>query len=151
MALYTVTTDNYVDKLKMCNEVKYTQHYLSEEWKCCAVHCLTYGTNQVLSLVLSPDSHCVSQLLTTSMICDQPYTWYNVAVTKTLLLRTYPDPVDPIPDFSWSIYAKMLLLVSGTGHWLNPTYIIGIVGVFEEPLTLDRNQLGFFRPSQRII
>ena len=59
-ALYTVTTDNYVHKLKMCIEVKYTQCYLSEEWKYCVVHCLTYGTNQVLSLVLSPDSRCVS-------------------------------------------------------------------------------------------
>ena len=49
--------------------------------------------------VLVPDS----QLLTTSMICDQPQLWYNISVTKTLLLRTYPNPVDPIPDFSRSI------------------------------------------------
>ena len=56
LALYTVTTDDYVHKLKMCIEVKYTQHYLPEEWKCCVVHCLTIGTNQVLGLVLSPDT-----------------------------------------------------------------------------------------------
>ena len=59
-ALYTITTDNYVHKLKMCIEVKYTQRYLSKEWKCCVVYCLTIGTNLVLSLVLSPDSQCVS-------------------------------------------------------------------------------------------
>ena len=46
----------------MCIEVKYTQHYISEEWKYCAVHCLTIGTNQVLSPVLSPDSQCVGTI-----------------------------------------------------------------------------------------
>ena len=30
--VYTVTTDNYVYKHKMCIEVKYIQHYLSDEW-----------------------------------------------------------------------------------------------------------------------
>ena len=29
LALYTVTTDDYVYKLEMCIEVKYIQHYLS--------------------------------------------------------------------------------------------------------------------------
>ena len=59
-ALHTVMTDNYMYKLKMSIEVKYTQCYLSEEWKCCVVHCLTYSTNQDLSLVLSPNSQSVS-------------------------------------------------------------------------------------------
>ena len=95
LALYTVTTDNYVFKLEMCIEVKYIQHYLSKEWKCCVVHCLMIGTNLVLRAqsyisiveVLVPNS----QLLTTTMICDQPQLWYNISsVTKTLLLRTYP-------------------------------------------------------------
>ena len=37
---YTVTTDNYVYKHKMCIEVKYIQHYLSKEWNFFVVHCL---------------------------------------------------------------------------------------------------------------
>ena len=93
-ALYTVTTDDYVYELKMCIEVKYLQHFLSKEWKCCIVHCLTIGTNLVLRAqsYLSIVNVLVtnSQLLTTTMICDQPQLWYNVSVTKTLLLRTYP-------------------------------------------------------------
>ena len=44
----SVTTDNYLYKLKMCIEVKYIQCYLSEEWKCCVGHCLMLDTNLVL-------------------------------------------------------------------------------------------------------
>ena len=48
LALYTVITDDYMNKLEMSIEVKYIQRYLSEEWKCGFVHCLMPGTNLVL-------------------------------------------------------------------------------------------------------
>ena len=54
-----------------------------------------------------------SQLLTTTTICDQPQLWYNVSVTQTLLLRTYPVWLTP----SWISANPLMMTCTSTQYF----------------------------------
>ena len=90
-------------------------------------HTFLETSTQFQSLVLSanmlvPDS----QLLTTSTICDQPQLWYNVSVTKTLLLRTSGSgrsrpgfqPIHRFLETSTGVKSKYIVCAGALIQWL---------------------------------